>query len=418
MSDIQARHRFRQDYKTLSTLMYEMASDGRRFDQGDFNTLRPMLTDLCDQADASPGSAQAVAHDEGNGVLRWYVSQWHKRDLDSDGSAEQNALAESFAVLAIRIVESLKVDLGWETKNLIGIDMKFDAYLVKRILEREIGLFSYDLSRSDYYEDESSPAQSKGYALSEVLSNLASAERQSLLTDLVAGLNEFASIAPESISDYTRVALFMSCFRQQREPASPDFKATLGALLAVTDQGSAKKLIKEDPDNFYSAMINAAASGLREEVEPLIQMGLDNNYCPNTFKQLLTGIERYTQVDVASVMISFSHKIAANDPDRDHFRDILMCYYMVSETPIVPDQIEFTSSDYRLFAPMLKNEYSAYYDAQTQKPNMVNVKALMCEYLGQHPGMIKQMAGIPELAPIVKTLPYWHDHNFAVDLGL
>ncbi|KPC17388.1 hypothetical protein [Pseudomonas amygdali] len=418
MSDIQARHRFRQDYKTLSTLMYDMASDGRRFDQGDFNTLRPMLIDLCDQADASPGFAQAIAHNEGVGLLRWYIGQWPKRELNSDGSPEQNALAEGFASLAVRIVESLKIDLGWETKNLIGIDKKFDAYLVKRLLEREIGLFSYDLSRSEYYEDESSPAQSKGYALSEVLSNLASAERQDLLTDLVAGINEFAAIAPESISDYTRVALFMSCFRQQREPAAPAFKSTLGALLAVSDMGSAEKLIKEDTDNFYSAMINAAASGLREEVEPLIQHGLDSNYCPNTFKQLLTGIERYTHVDVASVMISFSHKIAANDPDRDHFRDILMCYYMVSDAEVVPDQIEFTSSDYHFFAPMLKNEYSAYYDPQTQKLNMTNVKALMCEYLGQHPSMVKQMAGVPELAPIVKTLPYWHDHNFAVDLGL
>lgn len=418
MSDIQARHRFRQEYKTLSTLMYEMASDGRRFDQGDFNALSPMLIDLCDQADASPGSAQAIAHNEGIGLLRWYVGQWPKRELDSDGSAEQDKLAEGFATLAIRIVESLKIDLGWETKNLIGIDMKFDAYLVNRILEREIGLFSYDLSRSEYYEDESSPAQSKGYQLSEILSNLARAERQCLLTDLVAGLNEFAAVAPDSVSDYTRVALFMNCFREQRKPAGPDFKAALGGLLAVSDLGSAKKLIKEEPDDFYSAMINAAASGLRDEVEPLIRLGLESNYCPNRFKQLLTGIERHTTVDVASVMISFSHKIAANDPERDYFRDILMCYYMVSDAPVVPDQIEFTSSDYHLFGPMLRNEYSAYYDAQTQKLNMANVKALMCEYLGQHPGMLKQMAGIPELASIVKTLPYWHDHNFAVDLGL
>lgn len=419
MSDILARHRFRQDYQSLGTLMYEMACDGRRFDQGDFDTLQPMLKDLCDQADAFPDYARALSRHEGQELLRWYTGQWPKRDTDLDGTPGQDALAEAYAGMAIRIVASLNLDLSWASKNLLGIHRNFDAFFVDRLLNRDLGLYSYDLSLHDRYEDDSySEAEQMGNSLASVFSGLSEAGHHDLLSELITGICELSRVAPESVSAQTRAQLFMSCFHEKRKQVSPALKAALGALLPTGDELDTKRLMEWQTDNFYNHMLNAAASGMREETEPLIQIALDNNYCPSAFKQLLNSIEQYTNIDLAGVMISFSHKIAANDSHRHYFRDILMSYYLVSENPVVPDQIEFEVNDSFLFGKMLRNEYSSYYDPQTQTLNMKNLKALLCEYLGQHAGQLNQLASDHEIGHIVKTLPYWHDHNFAVDLGL
>ncbi|MBD8614789.1 hypothetical protein [Pseudomonas sp. CFBP 13719] len=419
MSDIQARHRFRQDYISLINLLEQMACDGKRFDRGDFETIHPMLCDLCATAEALPELARSIAGEEGKSLVRWYVGQWPKRDLDIDGSASQNALAEDYATLAIRVVDSLRVDLGWETKNLIGIDPVFDRYLVDRILNQEMGLFSYDLRRQDRYDsDYYTDAQNKGSALEEVISNLASSGRQQLLNDLVSGVNELLKVAPESIDSQSRAQLFMSCFHQPIEKVGPELKASLAALLSQSQAADVKHLFEYQTDTFYEVMLNAAGSGMREEVEPLIQLALDHNCCPRQYKQLLTGLEQHTHLDVAKVAVSFAHKILAKDPESDGYRYALMSYYLVNNTPVVADQIEFVADDMHVFAGMIRNQYSSWYSAERQTLNMKNFKALLCEYLGQHPGQLQKLERIPEISHIVKTLPYWHDHSFAADLGL
>lgn len=418
MSDLQTRIRLRASYLEVTRLLQDMACDAKRLDMSDFEAVRPLLLSLCHQAEELPEVAAHLANSEGAELLRWYAMQWPKRDTDHDDTPSQARLAEEIARLGAHVMKSMQLNLNWYACNLMGIHSIFDTFLINRIVDNEIGLYTYDLSTSDYYESESSPEQTRGVLLSRVVGDLAESGQQSLLAKLLEQLHQALELEPEILPQKSRVLLLIACFNQAIELADSNLISNLAKLLVAPSSDDLKSIIGNDTDRFYRAMINAAQSGLRLQVEPMIRNAIDSGAVVNGYKSFIVDLEHHTGIEAEEVTIKFARCMDEDDFCRTEHLEALMAYYAVTDKPVVADQIEYLAKDALSFVSLIKNDYGSFYDSEKYSLNMKNVKALMCEYLGQHAGQVKVMAAIPELSGIVKTLPYWHDHNFAADLGL
>lgn len=421
MSSLENRIALKQQYTEVVEVLYHMATQGGRFGAEEVEILRPMLESLFQNARKHRECARLLAPVEGESVLRWMAAQWPKRDFDLDGHPEQERIARVWADYAIQAMDTINDRHFWCIRNLMEVHEKVADYVVREIFGKELGLYRYDLSpqyRDGYEYEAPTEEEARSSHLLAVVQSLAQNEQFSLLANVLSGIHEAKRLAPEIIDKHSQYELFIACFINNHSIEDSKCIEQLGQLAKSFDEEVADKLKGRGCDSHLRYLINAARSGFVEFASSAIERIINAGVTAHSFRFFLGNVERYTNVDMPSIVTRYALNITNNDGMSYDHKAILLHYFSTTANPIIPDLIEFAPDDYALFQQVYNGIRDRNEEPDQFEMNISNFKNLMCEYLGQCPGMLNVMAGNPTIGKYVKTLPYWHDQNLAIDLGL
>lgn len=421
MTSLENRIALKQQYTEVVDVLYHMATQGGRFGAEQVEILGPMLESLFQNARKHRDCARLLAPVEGESVLRWMAAQWPKRDFDLDGHPEQERIATMWADYAIQAMDTINDRHFWCIRNLMEVHEKVADYVVCEIFGKELGLYRYDLSphHIDGYEYEApTEEEARSSHLLAVVQYLAQNENFTLLANVLSGIHEAKRLAPEIIDKHSQYELFIACFITHQSITDSKCIEQLDQLAKSFDEEVADKLKDRGYDNHLRYLINAARSGFEKFSSSAIESIINAGVTAHSFKFFLGNVERYTTVDMPSIITRYALNISEDKGMGYDHKATLLNYFSTTEKPIIPDLIEFAPEDYVIFQQVY-NDIGDQNDKQDRfEINISNFKSLICEYLGQHPGMLNTMANNPVIGKYVKTLPYWHDQNIAIDLGL